>query len=311
MNEEFPHLVPRRVSLEGESAWQAFRASLPRRRGDCPLEADMMDFALGLKAPTEQKTIQRHLEACEWCKRAVDSYQRAAPVAGSLLEAMAHTFSGPPPGQTSAEVPTAISLPPAKPSVPTVSKRNTGVTQDSVRSEEQTRSGLDTVASGESSTTGASEAATRLEPYAAHLLEEAKISRDFASAFFTFLKERQGLRLPLTSSELVDLLRTFASEKVLSPLVLPPQQTGRSLLNRATIRRLLEQEKDPLARDLLQLALNLNQVQPGELNYLRIQDDRFVAAIRPGKLELWRQEIERVLVWVSQDAPVAQETPSH
>jgi hypothetical protein len=76
-------------SLEGREAdWEELEAELPVRGPNCPLTADLLEFALGqVQSPQEADRLRVHVSECVSCRNRLDVQQRAVRRAESLRAA--------------------------------------------------------------------------------------------------------------------------------------------------------------------------------------------------------------------------------
>jgi hypothetical protein len=254
-----------------DADWPAFEANFLGKRPDCPLTADLIEFAQGESGPDAAARVNQHLAGCDYCKRWVDAYKAgweepaeaeepAAP-GGSLLEAFSFgSQERHEPGPAPSPRPAPVAPAKARPEPPDPG----GLHSEGLSSVVLT--GFFTVLRAGRT----QEACAMLRPYLPDILETAGLDPALADRLWQFLLQRlkeQGPHLP--PSLFPGLLHDFAREALrFDALPCQPEPSDwQPVLARCALRAVQASPKEPEpVRRFLQAALESGVEAPEGLN---------------------------------------------
>ncbi len=252
----------------GNAAWEEFEAGFRAKKPDCPLTADLIEFAQGrADAPTAAR-VQEHVPGCDACRAWLEAYERGweegekgeednspAP-RGSLLEVFAAGFGAQQP-PAPANPPPAVAAPPAA-SGAAVEEPNSVVL-----------TGIFTMLLA-----GRTEEALKLlKPYLPDVLAAVGLDPGLAGRLWDFLLQRLRERPRAAQAPAPEWVRDFARETLnFDDLPYRPRpEDWKPVIARCALRNVqTSPEESEDVRLLLQAAIERGVTNPSYLDFLRL-----------------------------------------
>jgi hypothetical protein len=237
---------------EGDAAWEEFEAGFRGKKPDCPLTADLIEFARGQADNATAARVKDHLPGCDACRACLEAYQHGWPEEdeeggppaprGSLPEAFAAGSEAQQPAASGAAVgePNSVVL--------------TGI--------------FTMLLAGRTE-----EALKLLEPYLPDLLSAVGLDPGLAGRLWEFLLERLRERPRAAQVPAPEWVRDFARE-ALNYDDLPHQprpEDWKPVIARCALRNVqTSPEESQDVRLLLQTAIERGVTNPSYLDFLRL-----------------------------------------
>jgi hypothetical protein len=255
---------------EGEAAWEEFEAGFLGKKPDCPLTADLIEYAQGQADAAVAGRVKEHVPGCDACRTWLEAYQRGwaeteengpAP-RGSLLEAFVAGFGAQQPALP-AGPPPAVAAPPAAAAAP--QEPNSVVL-----------TGIFTMLLA-----GRTEEALKLlKPYLPDVLAAVGLDPGLAGRLWDFLLQRLRERPRAAQAPAPEWVRDFAREALnFDDLPCRPRpEEWKPVITRCALRNVqTSPEESEDVRRLLQTAIERGVTNPSSLDLLRVSGGAAVA----------------------------------